>query len=111
MQSHLYRSNDPSTSAAKPLPPSLSQALPGFIDAMVTEEAWRGRTKAQSETTFRLFTDWCRDKPLRGHTRKGMAGFFDLLSELPARDSKDKRRRALPLIGISQGRWKPELSA
>ncbi|QEX18037.1 integrase [Hypericibacter terrae] len=86
--------------------PLLSAALPNFIDYMVTEEGWRGQTKAQSETTFRLFVEWCGDKPLQAYTRKDTAGFFDMLRKLPALYSKDKRWRDLSLPEIitqSQG--------
>ncbi|QEX23354.1 integrase [Hypericibacter adhaerens] len=86
--------------------PLLSAALPNFIDYMVTEEGWRGQTKTQSETTFRLFVEWCGDKPLQAYTRKDTAGFFDMLRKLPALYSKDKRWRDLSLpeiIAQSQG--------
>lgn len=83
--------------SSAPSGPLLSELLPAFIEFMTTEKGWRGQATAQNETTYRMFIEWCGDKPIQSYVRKDMGEFFDMLRKLPNLWSKDKRWRGLPL--------------
>lgn len=82
---------------AAPSGPPLSKLLPAFIEFMTTEKGWRGQATAQNETTYRMFIEWCGDKPIQSYARKDTGEFYDMLRKLPNLWSKDKRWRGLSL--------------
>jgi site-specific recombinase XerD len=85
-------------SAKAPLAgPKLSELLPDFLEFMTTEKGWRGQTVHQNKATYRLFIQWCGEKPIQGYTREDTGSFYDMLRKLPALYSKDKRWRDLAL--------------
>jgi integrase len=47
--------------------------------------------------TYRLFMEWCGNKPIQTYSRDDTASFYDMLRKLPALYSKDKRWAGLPL--------------
>lgn len=81
----------------KPVGPLFSEALPAFIELMVSSKEWRGQTLAQNEATYRMFTEVCGDRPVESYSRSDMSDFFETLRKLPALYSKDKRWRELSL--------------
>lgn len=76
------------TVPAPPSAPKLSKILPPYIAHMVERKGWRGQTKAQSETTLKMFREHCGDLPIDEYTRPHLASFYDLLCQLPALYSK-----------------------
>jgi integrase len=86
--------------AVAPKGPLLSQFVPSFVEFMTTEGGWRGQTEAQSNTTYRMFIEWCEDKPVPSYTREDTASFYDMLRKLPKLYSKDKRWAGLKLAQI-----------
>lgn len=80
--------------------PKLSELLPGFIKLMQDTEGWRGQTLAQNQATYRMFLEYCDDRPAAGYERKDLAAFFDLLRGLPKLYSKSAKWKGLPLAEI-----------
>lgn len=88
------------TSPVAPAGPLLSTYLPKFVEWGVAQKGWQGQTKAQNETTYRLFVEWCGDKTPQAYTKDDLAGFYDMLLALPALYSKDARWRDLSLADM-----------
>ena len=98
-EQQVSQQEGPTQPAAHSGPP-LSELLPNFIEFMVTAGGWRGQTRAQNETTYRMFMEVCGDKPVQAYTRRDATTFYDLLRKLPALWSKKQDWREMKLAGI-----------
>lgn len=96
--------------APQPVGPLFSELLPQVLKFGSDEKGWRGQTLAQSETSLHMFVEVCGDKPVSSYTRRDTGTFYDLLRELPALWSKDKRWRGKPLSQVvADVKDKPEV--
>jgi site-specific recombinase XerD len=80
--------------------PLFSEVLPGFLKFMEETKGWRGQTRAQNETTYRMFIECCGDRPVSDYQRRDLSGFYDTLRALPALYAKSRQWRGLPLSEI-----------
>jgi integrase len=62
--------------------------------------AWTQQTRIQNEATFRLFSDWCEDRPLVAVDRETASGFLEVISRLDPKWGRGKEAKTASLSAL-----------
>lgn len=90
----------PAGAPPAPVGPTMSELLPAFVENMIGLKEWRGQASKQNQATYRMFLEWCGDRPVQAYGKADVASFRDMLRHLPPNWSRSPTLRDTPLKEI-----------
>lgn len=93
----------PAAMPAGPRGPRMSEVEDGFLAAMQRKKVkpWPDDEVRKARSVYKMFREWCEDKPLNEYRRSDVYNFYEALAQLPRNHGKspaDRERTMLERI-------------